>query len=105
MLTENWTGARGSRGKSFNLYTAADGHWHQSWVDSRGQMLQLSGGLKDGDMVMSGESLDAKGAKLINRITWHRVDENHLRQHWEQSADGGASWTDAFLGLYARKKI
>lgn len=56
-------------------------------------------------MVMSGETADAKGAKLLNRITWHRVDENHVRQHWEQSSDGGASWTDAFLGLYARKKI
>jgi hypothetical protein len=56
-------------------------------------------------MVMSGESVDARGAKVLNRITWHRVDEDHIRQHWQQSSDGGATWTDAFLGLYSRKKI
>ena len=105
IVTESWTGARGARGRSLNLYDLADGHWHQTWVDSRGTLLQLTGGLQDGDMVMSGESVDAKGAKVLNRITWHRVDEDHVRQHWQQSSDGGATWTDAFLGLYARRKI
>jgi hypothetical protein len=105
VLTESWTGARGGRGRSLNIYTVSDGHWHQEWVDSRGQLLQLTGGLQDGDMVLSGETVDAKGAKLVNRITWHRVDDDHVRQHWQQSSDGGATWTDAFLGLYARKKI
>ena len=104
-LTESWTGARGSRGKSFNIFTPTDGHWHQVWVDSQGLLLQLTGGLVAGDMVLSGETTDAKGAKILNRITWHRVDGDHVRQHWEQSSDGGTTWTDAFLGLYARKKL
>jgi len=104
MITESWTGARGARGRSMNAYSASDRHWHQVWMDSRGVVLDLSGGLVDGDMVMSGETAGPDGAKKLNRITWHRVDDDHLRQHWEQSSDGGASWTDVFLGIYARHK-
>ncbi len=105
VLIENWTGARGVTGRSFNIYTPTDGKWHQTWVDSEGLLLEISGGLVAGDMVMSGEKPEPQGAKTTNRISWHKVDDDHVRQHWEQSSDGGRTWTDAFLGLYARKKI
>jgi hypothetical protein len=105
VLTENWTGASGTTGRSFNIYTPEDGHWHQSWVDSHGLLLQLSGGLVAGDMVMSGTTRDAKGAEVLNRITWHKVDDDHVRQHWEQSSDGGTTWTEAFLGIYTRRQL
>ena len=105
VLVENWTGASGTTGRSFNIYTPTDGKWHQSWVDSQGRLLQIAGGLVAGDMVMSGETVDATGAKVLNRISWHKVTDDQVRQHWELSSDGGASWTDAFLGIYTRKKL
>ncbi len=34
VLQESWIGAGGMRGMSFNMYSAADQQWHQTWVDS-----------------------------------------------------------------------
>ena len=39
VIFENWTGAGGTAGKSFNIYNAAKGKWQQTWVDSSGSVL------------------------------------------------------------------
>jgi len=103
VLQENWTGVRGMRGKSYNMYSAADHQWHQIWVDSQGTWLALAGGLRDGKMVLAGDTPGANGAVVRNRITWQKLDDGRVRQHWETSADSGATWQDAFVGLYSRK--
>jgi hypothetical protein len=56
VIFENWTGARGMNGKSFNIYNAAKGKWQQTWVDSQGNVLELHGEFKDGAMRFSGET-------------------------------------------------
>jgi hypothetical protein len=37
------------------------------------------------------------------RITWTKLEDGVVKQHWQQSRDGGATWTDAFVGIYARR--
>jgi hypothetical protein len=104
-LREEWAGASGLRGTSLNLYDAARGRWHQTWIDSSGTVLLLDGGLRDGTMVLVGES-PADGdpeATVRHRISWSLIDgdPDQVRQHWETSADG-ASWETAFDGRYRR---
>jgi hypothetical protein len=104
VLQENWKGARGSEGRSFNLFDATDRKWHQTWVDNSGSKLELSGGLEGSNMVLSSESApDSAGKITINRITWTPKDATHVEQHWQVSTDGGATWTEAFWGLYAKR--
>jgi hypothetical protein len=103
-LLENWTGAGGGSGKSINFWSPEDGKWHQTWAGSFGSFLFLSGAFADGAMRMEGMSKDAKGKATLERITWTPLAEGRLRQHWQQSADGGKTWTDAFVGLYSRKE-
>jgi len=100
-LLENWEGAGGSPGKSLNTYNQAKKQWQQFWVG--GGVLELAGGLVDGSMVLTGEH-DAGGKHLIEKITWTPNPDGSVRQHWEQSTDGGKTWTDAFDGLYRRRK-
>ena len=102
VLFENWSGARGGSGKSFNLYSSADHRWHQTWVDNQGTLLELTGEFRDGVMSMEGDTRGPKGT-VRNRITWQKLEDGRLRQHWTTSSDGGATWTDAFVGLYRRK--
>lgn len=97
VLQESWTGASGSLGYSFNLYDRASGTWHQTWVDNSGLLLQLSGGLVDGSMVLAS---DAAAGSPLQRITWTPNADGSVRQHWESSSDGGATWTTVFDGLY-----
>ena len=79
------------------------GKWRQLWVDKDGSSLDLRGGLKDGSMVLEGETPAPKGAQK-ERITWTPRADGSVRQVWEQSADGGKTWTVAFDGIYTKKK-
>ena len=103
VLQETWAGAQGSSGSSLNHYDPTTGKWHQYWVWHNGSVLRLVGEYSDGKMVLSGETTDRQGKKVLNRITWYDNDDGTVRQHWEQSADGGKTWNDTFDGLYSKK--
>jgi hypothetical protein len=101
-LLENWTGATGFTGRSLNAWNAAKKQWQQFWVGGGGGVLELSGGLVNGSMVLTGEN-QVNGARRFERITWTPNADGTVRQHWEQSADDGKTWTTAFNGLYRKK--
>lgn len=103
VLEESWTGAGGMRGQSFNIYTPATETWHQTWVDSNGMLLRLEGGLRDGVMVLSGTTPGKDGTPEVrHEISWQRLSDGRVRQHWRTSPDGGVTWSDAFVGLYSK---
>ena len=100
VLQENWTGAQGSAGSSFNFYNPQTGRWQQFWVWRNGTTLDLEGAYTDGRMVLEGTSLDQEGESIRNRITWYDNADGTVRQHWETSKDEGSTWQTAFDGLY-----
>jgi len=102
VVLENWKGSGGVEGTSLNIYDSADAHWHQAWVDGSGTRLDLAGGLRGGAMVLSGVSAAPAGAKTTERITWTPLEGGKVRQLWEQSSDGGTTWTVAFDGTYVK---
>ena len=102
VIQESWTGAQGSRGKSFNRFDSRTDRWSQVWVDNGGGILMLSGGLEESRMVLSGEREERDGRTAFHRITWSPEEEDKVRQHWEVSYDDGANWKDLFMGIYAK---
>jgi hypothetical protein len=103
VLQEHWQGVGGSAGTSLNLYREADGKWHQTWVDARAGMLELSGGWKDGKMVLSGKTPSKRG-EMLDEITWEPLEDGRVRQHWQRSPDQGKTWNEVFDGYYSRQK-
>lgn len=103
VIHEHWTGARGARGESFNIWDRTTSRWHQTWVSSTGALLLLDGEFRDGAMRLSGPSMNGT-QKVMNRITWTRLPDGGVRQLWETSSDGGGTWTIAFDGLYRRSQ-
>ncbi len=69
VLVENYTTPSGFSGMSVNAYDPREKRWHQCWMDNRGGVLDLYGGLVDGSMVMTGETPLPGGAKQQERIT------------------------------------
>ena len=103
VVQEHWSGAGGGNGTSFNHYDAARKVWHQSWVDDSGGILLLDGGWRDGSMVLSGSHPGrAPGVTVTDRITWTPRADGSVRQWWQVTRDGGATWTTVFDGIYRR---
>ena len=108
MLHEHWHGNGGVEGRSMNAYDGTRGRWHQTWMDSTGDMLLLEGGLVDGAMVLEGRAPSGDDPTAVDRqrITWTQVsdpDGAEVRQLWESSSDDGKTWTVAFDGRYRRR--
>ena len=100
-LQENWTGASGGTGTSINYVNG--GRWHQLWVSNRGDAfpLEMSGGLQGAAMVMTGDYVRPDGKRVKARMRWQPLEQG-LRQIWENSEDGGVTWTTVFDGVYKR---
>ena len=101
-LQENWTGASGGTGTSINYVNG--GRWHQLWVSNRGDAfpLEMSGALQGTAMVMTGDYVRPDGKRVKARMRWQPLEQGRVRQVWENSEDGGATWTTVFDGVYKR---
>lgn len=87
-------------GKSLNVYNPKTDKWEQFWVDNSGLRLHLSGEYKDNKMILS----DCTESDTCNRITWTNLNDNTVRQEWEQSKDSGKTWKKVFDGHYKTKE-
>ncbi len=100
-LTERWRSAAGFTGRSLNFWSAADSLWHQAWVDHRGGTLSLSGGLRDGAMVLRGAARpDPQGDTAYDRIAWTPDADGTVVQRWDRVASGAAGASPVFHGIY-----
>ena len=97
VLAESYTTVTGGfSGSSLNGFEREGGRWHQCWMDSTGLVLDIYGGLVDGDMVMCSEMHDGRA----ERISWTPLPDGSVRQHWQQSTDEGITWLTVFDGMY-----
>lgn len=99
VLHERYSTERDYRGESLNAYDAGRRVWHQTWVDSQGTLLLLEGGLRDGSMVLEGQTAAPDGQVTRHRITWTPGADGSVRQHWETAGADGR-WSTAFDGRY-----
>ena len=104
VLQESWRGSRGSAGSSLNFYNPQKGKWQQFWVWRNGTTLELEGELENGNMLLSGTTVDKEGKETLHRVTWYDNPDGTVRQWWETSSDGGDTWETAFDGHYRQKE-
>jgi hypothetical protein len=98
-LLERWTGGTGITGLSISYYDSTESKWHQGWVGSDGQILNLAGAVAGKAMVLSQEHSNHR----VDRVTWTPLPDGKVKQEWESSADGGKTWKTEFIGLYERR--
>ena len=103
IIFENWTGGSGTNGKSFNIYDTNDKKWHQTWVDDKGTFTHYIGGLINGEMVVTAET-SVSGKPTLAKMTFTKMPNGDVRQHGENSTDGGKTWATSFDLIYSRKK-
>jgi len=113
VVLEEWQGASGGTGSSFNVYDHPTKQWHQFWVDGtgtnwlssdkQGNPVTLRGGIRDGAMVMASHP-DTLPSIGLTRVTWRPLPDGGVRQTFESSSDGGKTWTVSFDGFYKKSK-
>jgi hypothetical protein len=105
-LIERWRGNGGFTGTSLNSWDAQARQWRQHWIDNQGGLLQLTGGLESGSMVLASNGPDPEkpAALLRQRIRWTLLPDSAVRQHWQTSRDDGATWATEFDGRYVKVK-
>ena len=103
VIFENWNTPQGG-GKSFSLWNARDGKWHQTWVDTRGGITHYAGGLEGEKMVLVGETVSPAGQKSLVRMTYSKLPDGSVRQHGEGSGDGGMTWTTSYDFKYVKAR-
>lgn len=111
VISEEWEGAAGGSGSSFNVYDQPTKQWHQFWVDAtgtngfssdkQGSPSTLRGGLTDGAMVLT-SNLDTLPAIGLIRLTLRPLPDGRVRQTFERSTDGGKTWAVSFDGFYKK---
>ncbi|MGB4845697.1 MAG: nuclear transport factor 2 family protein [Ferruginibacter sp.] len=109
-ILEEWTSAivqRGFRfsGKSYNMYNAANKQWQQYWVDNTGNITKyFNGHYEEGKMIVQTDNEKVNDtAWLIQKMTFYKLTPDKIRQHGENSSDGGKTWITSFDLEYRRK--
>ncbi len=87
------------KGTSLNKYNPGTDQWEQFWVDNSGLTLFIQGNFMDGKMILQNSISNEKGT-LSNKISWHKNNNNTVRQTWSQSTDQGKTWKVIFDGDY-----
>jgi hypothetical protein len=95
-------------GKSWSVYNPNYKIWQQTWVDSQGGYIDLTGGMKSDSMVLTTaaqtvpKSISPTG-KIINRMVYYHITPQSFDWSWESSIDGGINWKNNWLIHYKRK--
>ena len=103
ILVEKWKGAQGTTGTSHNYFDKKDGSWNQLWVDNKGNVLKLKGGLDSGKMVLRSDLVkDQDGNPYYNQISWTENSDGTVSQLWELYDAKGGLIRQLFLGIYRK---
>ncbi len=104
VIFENWTGALGVNGKSFNIYNPAEKKWRQTWVDDRGALTEYTGEYKDDRLEYLADGNGPNGQKQKLRMTFFKQGPDRVRQFGEVSTDDGKTWSTQYDLIYNRRK-
>ncbi len=104
-VIENWMPLRGGGGTSLNNVDAFTGHWRQKWVGSSPGAVEFSGGVVDGNMVLTGNWPSPNALTTLIRMTYTPNEDGSVRQHREASTDHGVSWQTSFDFIYRPKEV
>ncbi|HWA58025.1 MAG TPA: tetratricopeptide repeat protein [Gemmatimonadales bacterium] len=104
VVLENWSGGFGDNGKSFNWYNTRTGEWQQTWVADQAYSTEYRGGKREGDtMTLLAKTVTAAGVPAETRLRLTRLDDNRVRQLFEQSTDSGKTWVTTTDLIYVRQ--
>lgn len=106
VLIENWTSATGGTGTSINYLDKTSDRWVQIWTDAGGSQIDIRGAMTEDGMRLVGTIHYVSNATTADfRGLWTPLPDGRVRQFFEQSNDGGETWSTWFEGFYSRRPL
>ena len=96
-------GPQGLVGRSVSAYNPQLKIWEQTWVDNQGSYIALTGGFKDGTMILTQRALGPDGKPRLARMVFLNIKPDAFDWHWESSTDEGKTWKLNWAIHYKRK--
>jgi hypothetical protein len=104
VIEENFATSDGSfQGRSLSVFDTSDALWYQTWVDSSGSYIALSGEFDDEKMVLTTQPNAHDAKTRINRMVFRDIADNSLMWDWQVSTDHGQNWSDLWNITYKRR--
>lgn len=91
-VLEKYTAPNGYSGSSVTVYDIETQKWTQTWTDSDGTFIQVTGGQVGSDVVMYGTLITPAGARQYVRLTFTNIQSRSFDQNMHASTDEGQSW-------------
>jgi hypothetical protein len=102
-IHEQWDGYAGATGTSLTFYLPSREQWRQVWVGSGATLIDMTGGLVDGEMRMEGTIEYAEPNRVVAfRGTWSVSTDGRVRQRMEEFDIATGTWVLWFDGLFRR---
>ncbi len=90
------------RGMSVSTYHEATNQWRQTWEDDQGNHLEFVGGIQNGDMILSRQTM-VEGQPAHQRMVWTNIQADSLDWYWQLSTDAAQSWQTLWHIHYRRE--
>lgn len=105
VIEENFNGAptMDFKGMSVSTFNPRAELWQQTWVDSQGSYIHLTGKFEDGKMMLVNQPPLSDG-RLLFRMVFYNIQPDSLDWDWERSEDGGKNWELRWRIHYQRRK-
>jgi hypothetical protein len=102
-IHEQWDGYAGASGTSLTFYLPSREQWRQVWVGSGATLIDMTGGLIDGEMRMEGTIEYMEPNRVVAfRGTWSVAADGRVRQRMEEFDIATGTWSLWFDGLFRR---
>jgi hypothetical protein len=81
-------------GWSVNVYDVESDTWTQTWQTNTGNYFQVRGRKRGDDIVLEGEITSPRdGKRKLLRLTFAEITRDSFKQLYDESEDGGETWT------------
>jgi hypothetical protein len=105
VIQENFEDSKDSfKGTSLTVYNPRKKSWHQAWADNQGGYFDFVGSVDGDKRIFSTQIKEVGSAMVIHRMVFHDIKTNTFTWDWQQSHDGGKSWTLQWRIYYERKE-
>lgn len=93
----------GFKGSSLSVFNPNSNTWHQAWADNQGGYFNFIGDVSSGQRIFSTTRVQPDGQEIISRMRFYDIKDQSLTWDWEQSTDGGETWTLSWRIFYQRR--